>query len=111
MTIQDDILKLAKSGAKRVVLADINNRPSIAAKTGVGKPSTGSGGSIASPLTETTATVSGHEVPVRTYYTERTINSTDGLFTLKVKDVKQINFKDANDAEVVFNFADPKFEP
>lgn len=39
MSIQDDVLKLYKSGAKRVVLADINTRPQIPLTVGVGKPS------------------------------------------------------------------------
>lgn len=38
MSVQDDIVKLAKTGAKRIVLADINTRPPIAAALGVGKP-------------------------------------------------------------------------
>jgi hypothetical protein len=112
MSIQDDVAKLAKTGAKRIVLADINSRPSIAAVVGVGKLSTnsGGGGAIASPLTETTVVIGPNTVPERTYYAERTLTSTDGLFTFKVKDIKSQKFTDANDAEVILNFADPQHE-
>ena len=115
MSIQDDVVKLAKSGAKRIVLADLKTRPAILEKIGVGKPgantSTGGGGAIASPLTESTVVIGVNTVPDRTYYAERTLISTDGLFTFKVKDIKSQKFTDANNAEVILNFADPKFEP
>jgi hypothetical protein len=114
MSIQDDVVKLAKTGAKRIVLADINTRPAILEKVGVGRPGTNTstgGGSIASPLTETTVTIGVDTVPERTYYAERTLISTDGLFSFKVKDIKSQKFTDANDAEVVLNFADPQNEP
>ncbi len=52
MTIQDDVLKLYKSGAKRVVLADINSRPSIPAKIGVGKAAENSAGTVSIVKTE-----------------------------------------------------------
>lgn len=115
MSIQDDVVKLAKTGAKRIVLADINTRPAILEKVGVGRAGsttgTGGGGAIASPLTETTVTIGVDTVPERTYYAERTLISTDGLFSFKVKDIKSQKFTDANDAEVVLNFADPQNEP
>ena len=115
MSIQDDVLKLAKTGAKRIVLADINTRPAILEKVGVGRPGTNTGtggsGSIASPLTESTVVIGLDTVPDRTYYAERTLTSTDGLFSLKVKDIKSQKFTDANDAEVILNFADPQNEP
>lgn len=115
MSIQDDVVRLAKSGAKRIVLADIKTRPAILERIGVGKlgtnAGTSGGGAIASPLTETTILIGPNTVPERTYYAERTLTSTDGLFSFKVKDIKSQKFTDANDAEVVLNFADPKFEP
>ena len=55
-----------------------------------------SGGGIASPLTET-------DYVDRTWHPERTITSTDGVWALKIKPLKSIKFKDAVDAEVVFN--------
>lgn len=114
MTIQDDVNRLYRVGAKRIVLNDIPQRPAIGQVIGVGKPTkiTGTGGgAIASPLTETTVAFGANTVPERTYYAERTIISTDGLFSFKVKDIKSQKFKDANDAEVVLNFADPQNEP
>lgn len=59
----------------------------------------GSGGGIASPLTEVVAG--------RTYYTERFIPSSDGVFTLEVKALASVSFTDAESAGVVINYADP----
>lgn len=114
MTIQDDVNRLYRAGAKRIVLKEIPQRPPITQTVGVGKPTkiTGTGGgSIASPLTESTVVIGVNTVPERTYYAERTLTSTDGLFTFKVKDIKSQKFTDANDAEVILNFADPQNEP
>lgn len=63
-----------------------------------------SGGGIASPLTETAYTD-------RQYHPDQTLLSTDGLLSFKVKPLKQLTQKDANDAEVVQIFAAPVTTP
>jgi hypothetical protein len=55
------------------------------------------GGGIASPLNET----------ARTYYAERTVTTTDGLLTVRVRPIQTMSFADANGDPVAFNFADP----
>ncbi|KJK03562.1 hypothetical protein UB43_03420 [Pseudomonas sp. 21] len=61
---------------------------------------TGTGGGIASPLTEVSYNA-------RTYYDEYTVTSSDGLLTLKLKPIKQVKSVDANGAEVVQIYAEP----
>lgn len=60
----------------------------------------GAKGGIASPLTETA-------YADREFHTVKTITSTDGLFTLKIKPVKKIKFKDAANADVEIIFKEP----
>lgn len=72
----------------------------IPARSGSGRPGGGSTGSIASPLTEETFST-------RTYWADQVISSTDGLFVIKIKPVKQMKFQDAQLAPVVFNFSEP----
>lgn len=56
MSIQDDVNKLYRAGAKRIVLDEIGQRPAIPAKVGVGEyqapTSSGGGGSVAATRTE-----------------------------------------------------------
>lgn len=60
----------------------------------------GAPGGIASPLTETA-------YADREFHSVKTITSTDGLFTLKIKPVKKIKFKDAGNADVEIVFKAP----
>lgn len=57
----------------------------------------GSGGGLASPLTETAST--------RTYYAETVIPTTDGLFAVRLQRVHAVTMTDANDDPAVFNYA------
>lgn len=68
--------------------------------TGYGGAAKNSGGGIASPLTETLYSV-------RTYHPETSVTSTDGVFTLNVKRIKTINFKDANNNAVQIELKAP----
>lgn len=43
----------------------------------------------------------------RTWHSDKTINSTDGIFTLVIKPVKKVFFKDANSADVVMEYKSP----
>jgi hypothetical protein len=68
---------------------------------GVYVPTTGGGGGIASPLTETS----------RTYYQEdQIVYSSDGLFVFKFSPVHLLNMKDAGGQKVQFIFRDPNEE-
>ena len=77
--------------------------PSIPARTGasgpISTPSSGTGGGVASPLTE-------FAYAERTFWAQRTTTTPDGLFTLAWSPLKSIRFLDANSAEVVLNFKD-----
>ncbi|BAU76126.1 hypothetical protein [Metapseudomonas furukawaii] len=68
------------------------------------RATTGTGGGIASPLTET----SYYD---RTHWAERTLLSSDGLLSFRVQPIKEITQRDANDAEVKQVFADPSVTP
>ena len=57
-----------------------------------GTPQESGGGSIASPLTETTGT--------RTHWAEKLATSSDGLFVVHYYNDKQITTKDANNKDV-----------
>lgn len=111
MSIRDDVNKLYRAGAKRIVLDEIAQRPAIPAKTGVGEyQAPTNGGSVASPITESEKEGVVPAVPDRTYYPERTLTSTDGLLTFKVKDIQTMRSTDASANPFVQVFADPKNE-
>ncbi|MDF3931402.1 hypothetical protein [Pseudomonas citronellolis] len=57
-------------------------------------------GGIASPLTESSFLD-------REYWADKVITSTDGLFSFKIKPIKSIHQVDANNAEVIQQFAQP----
>lgn len=66
-----------------------------------GRTKGGTGGGIASPLTETLYSD-------RKYHDEDiSIPSSDGLFALVIKPLKSMKLKDASGAEVVINLAKP----
>lgn len=77
--------------------------PSIPARSGssgpITSPAASSGGGVASPLTEALYSE-------RTFWSERTTTTPDGMFTLAWTPLKSIRFLDANSAEVVLNFKD-----
>ncbi len=60
----------------------------------------GSASGIASPLVETS-------YAARTWHADTTINSSDGIFTLVIKPVKQVYFKDAVNADVEMEYKSP----
>ena len=106
----------ALAGGERVVnppLAAPPPKSAIAEGRGTSKSGTGGAGDgagptgIASPLTE----VENAGVPDRTYYSERTIQSVDGLFVLRVKPIKTLRFTDAAARAIQIHFADSTQEP
>lgn len=96
----DDLAALSRP-AKNIgrTLNTVPAAAPIPAKSGIGKPATGGTGSIASPLTETA-------YADRQFHTNKTMTSSDGVFTLVWKPIKQMKFTDANNAEEIRNFAD-----
>lgn len=80
-------------------LSDSKNVSPIPARSGSGLPHSGSAASLASPLTET-------KYSDRTFWSTKTLTSTDGLFTLKIKPIKVMKFKDANLSDLVINYQD-----
>lgn len=70
---------------------------------GVGAPDSvpaSSKSGIASPLTEPS-------YAARAFHPERTIKSSDGIFSLRVRPVASVRMHDATGAVVVLNFAAP----
>lgn len=87
------------SGEKSTPLATRGLAPAVtsaALLSGVGAKA----GNIASPLTETA-------YADRTWHSDVTINSSDGIFTLVIKPIKKVFFKDANSADVVMEYKSP----
>lgn len=75
----------------------------IPIRTGVSGPvatAAAAGGGINSPLTETA-------VANRVYWSNKTLTSSDGLFTLVIKPIKKIAMTDASAAAVDLFFANP----
>lgn len=93
--------KLTKAGtsapAEIPAMKDRGSAPEVKASALLG--GAGSGG-IASPLKETAYTD-------RTFHATTNITSTDGLFTLKIKPVKEIKFLDSNLRPVTIEFKAP----
>lgn len=72
----------------------------IPARNGTGRPGGGATGSIASPLTEGLFST-------RQHWPEQVISSTDGIFVIKIKPIKQMSFTDANGQPVQMLYAEP----
>lgn len=104
-----DLNALAQPVRQRRNLREIEPRGGLPATVGTGSyqapPVGGRGGAgIASPLTETA-------YADRTYWNEVTMSSTDGLLSFSIKPIRAVIMKDANNAEVVQEFADPAEAP
>ncbi|MCK9386123.1 MAG: hypothetical protein M0Q15_16050 [Nevskia sp.] len=96
--MQDDLTRLVKPPAPEIRLDPVSDPVAMRGKTGLA-PMEKSGG-IASPLTETL-------FADRSYYTEVVVASSDGIFTMRYKPIKDMKFKDGADNEVVFVFKEP----
>lgn len=96
-----------RSGALRSV-EPRGGVPSSTARVDYTPPAnTGGGGGIASPLDEQTRIEDGAVVPDRERWPEQTVSSTDGLLSFTIRPIKKTNFRDANNAEEVRNWAEP----
>ena len=103
----EDINSLVSPASQRKTLTALDPRGRLEAKQGRGdyeEPATAGGGGIASPLTEA-------DYDTREYWAEKTITSSDGLLSFRIKPIKKIIQADANYSEVVQLFADPDPAP
>lgn len=99
-SMRDDMHSLSASEKQLAPLPELIKRGTVPAARGVGSyteaPSSGGGeGGIASPLTELSF--------IQRVYFDNGVRSSDGLFFIPA--VQQMTMIDANDDEVVFNFA------
>lgn len=108
-SLADDLNRLVSPGSANKALKTIDPRGARAAKRGVSTYSApaagGTGGGIASPLTEKLTPTGGS---TRTYYAQTSnLYSSDYLLAVEIEPLKSITMIDATGAEVLFNFASP----
>lgn len=104
-TFKADLNALETSPRKQVTLTKREAKGTRAATVGTGvykEPATtgGTGGGIASPLTETS-------YASREYWGPQSITSVDGLLTFRVLPIKQLTQADADDVEIKQIYAEP----
>lgn len=96
------VQRLAIASTRRAVLREKPGtvaRPPITGVNGVG--GVGGDAGVASPLTETDAdTREFHDIP-------RTVTSTDGVYTVEIRDIQKVEMNDANGNLVEFIFDQP----
>ena len=97
MTIQDDVIRLYKSGAKRIVLSELEQREPVEEARGVSTFSaSGDNSQLQSPLTEISRTVQAVMVPVPEAATE-----------VEIEVITSVTMKDARGYDYVLNFEPP----
>ena len=96
--MQDDINRLIKLPVPEIRLGATTDPAAMRKKTGLAPMDRASG--IASPLTETLYTD-------RNYHPEVVLTTTDGIFSMRYKPIKDMKFQDGEDNEVVFVFKEP----
>lgn len=96
----DDINALVSQPRQRRSLPAVDPRGSVPAQRGRGNYAApqSTGGGIASPLIEPTASTRGYYDPVL-------LPTTDGLGWVKWRSVKRVVMQDANNDEVIMEFA------
>ncbi len=103
-TFKADLNALESSPRKQVTLTNREAKGTRAATVGTGiykaPAAKGTGGGIASPLTETS-------YAAREFHPARYLSSSDGLFVWQFEPPKKIVMADANDEEVIQLFAVP----
>lgn len=107
----DDINALVNQPRQRRSLPAVEPRGGVAPQRGRGNyaaPAGGTGGGIASPLTEVVTAEGGRTVPDREYWPNMIMSSSDGLRVWEVRPIKTWRFVDANGDSVVLNIAQPR---
>lgn len=104
-TFKADLNALESSPRKQVTLTNREAKGTRAATVGTGiykapAATAGTGGGIASPLTETS-------YASREYWGPQSITSVDGLLTFRVLPIKQLTQADADDVEIKQIYAEP----
>lgn len=102
--MRDDMRALAENNRPERTLPELPVRGKQPAKRGTavwqgGEPSSGGGG-IASPLTEL-------DVDDREYWDRSYLLSAEFLVGIELKPLKQVTMIDAEDAEVIMQYAEP----
>lgn len=99
---QKSVAQLASASSRRIAIrANPPTRPRPAIPVVVGVGAVGTGGGVASPLTEPDADDrTFHAIP-------RTVTSTDGVFTVELRDIQKVEMNDANGNLVEFIFDQP----
>lgn len=101
MTIQDDVLRLSKSGVRRIVLSEIKTRPQITEGRGTSLNTAPTDNSqLQSPLTEVSRTTSTVTVDI-------VDSSSSPIGTADVEVIISVTMRDARGYDYVFNFTPP----
>jgi len=90
----------AKTLAARDAAAPLPTAVGAAKPKLAGSQASGTGGSIASPLTEPDSSA-------REYHPAVNLSSTDGLFTIVVRPIKKVVMQDANTRPVTIEYDTP----
>lgn len=102
--VQDDINSLVRPVAVRKQLATVPPVGALPAQRGradyKAPAAASTGGGIASPLTE-------QSYAEREWHAEKTLKSSDGLLSFRVKAIKQLRTTDADDVEVIMIYKEP----
>lgn len=109
-TLRRDLNSLETQRRKIQALNTMERRGARPATKGRGlwnPAATGTGGGVASPLDEQTKVEGADTVPDRDYWPDIVLTSSDGIFTYEVPPVKTLKLKDANEADVIVNLAQP----
>lgn len=100
MTIQDDVIRLSKSGVKRVVLSEINQRDDIAEARGAATYTPADNSQLQSPLTEISRTV-------QTVTVDIVDTSLNPVGSADIEVITSVTMRDARGYDYVLNFAPP----
>lgn len=109
-SVVEDLNRLITPARQRRTLRSVPTVGSLPVTRGRGNytpPAAGTGGGIASPLTEV-ETAEGSGVSLREYYEDVTVfYSTDYLMAVELQPLKQLHMTDANGDPVALKFQKP----
>lgn len=96
----NSVVSPVQSGKTLGTLDPRGARPAARGIANYKPPAAGQGAGIASPLQE-------QDYATRTFFDPQLIESSDGLFTLRIEPLERLVMRDANNAEAVFLFKEP----